>query len=121
MNNRETNYFRIGSFVIVGLALLIMALIIFGSGKLFQKTTYIETYFNESVQGLSVGSLVKYRGMEIGYVKEINFVSQIYGNGHSVGKANVASRYIYVKIAITTNIFTNSSEKSFKETLKNNR
>lgn len=118
MNNRETNYFRIGSFVIVGLTLLIIAIIVFGSGKLFQKTTYIETYFNESVQGLSIGSPVKYRGMEIGYVKEINFVNQIYGDGASLGKTNITSRYIYVKMAITANIFQETSQENLKETLE---
>ena len=80
MKDRETNYLKIGSFVIVGLVLLIMAIIIFGSVKIFQKIIYIETYFNESVQGLSVGSPVKYRGMEIGYVKAIDFANSIYGD-----------------------------------------
>ncbi len=117
MNNRETNYFRIGSFVIVGIALFIMAIIVFGSGKLFQKTTYIESYFNESVQGLSVGSPVKYRGMNIGYVKSISFVDQIYGNGSSLGKTDISSRYIYVKMAITANLFTNTSKENIDQTL----
>lgn len=118
MNNRETNYFRIGSFVIVGLTLLIMAIIVFGSGKLFKKTTYIETYFNESVQGLSIGSPVKYRGMQIGEVKSINFVNEIYDHGNSLGETKISSRYIYVKMAITANLFQETSQTNLKETLE---
>lgn len=118
MSNSEPNYFRVGSFVVIGLAILIMGLIVFGSGKIFQKTTYIETYFNESVQGLSVGSPVKYRGMEIGHVKEIIFVNKVYGNGHSLSKSNnISDRYIYVKMAITSNILSDVPEQDLQKDL----
>ncbi|MEO5765800.1 MAG: MlaD family protein, partial [Casimicrobiaceae bacterium] len=33
----------------------------------------IETYFNESVQGLDIGSKMKYRGVEVGQVTRISF------------------------------------------------
>ncbi len=117
MGTKEPNYFRIGSFVVTGITILIIALIVFGSGKLFKKTVYVETYFNESVQGLTIGSAVKYRGMEIGHVKAISFVSQIYENGNSLGKSNISSRYIYVKMAITSDILTNSSAKNLQFSL----
>lgn len=117
MRNKETNYFKIGSFVVVGIALFIMAIIVFGSGKLFQKTIFIETYFNESVQGLTVGSPVKYRGMEIGYVKTINFANQIYGDGHSLEITDSSSRYIYVKMVITSDILTSLSKKELTASL----
>ncbi len=47
--------------------------IIIGSGRAFQQKITIETYFNESVQGLDIGSKVKYRGVVIGEVTKISF------------------------------------------------
>ena len=76
--SRQTNYFSIGLFILVGIALIISAILLLNNQKLFSKTTYIETYFNESVQGLSTGSPVKYRGLDIGYVKNIAFVNEVY-------------------------------------------
>ena len=107
MNNRNTdiNYFKIGTFVLAGIVLIILALITFGSKHLFSPTVYVETYFNESVQGISDGTLVKYRGVQIGYVKDIAFVSEIYGKNIDYD-SEVHSRAIYVKIAVTSKLFT---------------
>lgn len=110
-HNTDINYFKIGSFVLAGITIIILALIVFGSKHLFSPTVYVETYFNESVQGISEGTLVKYRGLQIGYVKEIAFVSEIYGKKIDYDSA-VHNRAIYVKIAITSKLFTrqNSSK-----------
>ena len=113
MSGKEINYLKIGSFVLVGLFIFILAIIFLGSGKLFQKTIYVETYFNESVQGLLEGSPVKYRGLQIGYVKQISFVSQIYKN--TIEKHHgLYSRYIYVKMAITADALTTAPEQALK-------
>jgi ABC-type transporter Mla subunit MlaD len=69
----RANYFKLGIFVIVALAALVLLIIVIGSGRAFQKKITIETYFNESVQGLDVGSKVKYRGVVIGDVTRISF------------------------------------------------
>lgn len=111
------NYFKIGSFVIIGIALAITAILIFGSGKLFQKTVFIETYFDESVQGLSVGSPVKYRGFQIGYVKDISFVSEKYPEQLN-SNIKQRSRYVYVEAAITSSFLTNRPHKTLQEMLQ---
>jgi len=59
--------------VIAAIASLTVLLIVIGSGRAFQQKITIETYFNESVQGLDVGSKVKYRGVTIGEVTKITF------------------------------------------------
>ena len=105
LRNTEINYFKIGVFVLVGITLIILALIVFGSKHLFSPTVYIETYFNESVQGISDGTLVKYRGVQIGYVKEIAFLSEIYGQKIAYD-SDVRARAIYVKIAVTSKLIT---------------
>jgi len=74
----QKHYFRIGVFLMVGVALLTVGIAIFGGGKIFEKTILAETYFAQSVQGLDVGSPVKFRGVKIGEVKAINTVNQEY-------------------------------------------
>jgi paraquat-inducible protein B len=69
----KANYFKLGMFVIGGVVCLAAVLIVVGSGRAFQPKIAIETYFNESVQGLDIGSKVKYRGVVIGEVTKISF------------------------------------------------
>jgi ABC-type transporter Mla subunit MlaD len=69
----KANYFKLGLFVIGGVICAAILLIIVGSGRILQPKITIETYFNESVQGLDIGSKVKYRGVVIGEVTKITF------------------------------------------------
>ncbi|MEP6941949.1 MAG: MlaD family protein [Betaproteobacteria bacterium] len=69
----QANFFKIGLFVIGATITLIFLLVLLGAGRLFQSKIVMETYFNESVQGLELGSKVKYRGVIVGEVKSIGF------------------------------------------------
>jgi paraquat-inducible protein B len=66
----------IGAFVIGALALLILAVIAFGSGQLFRKTQQFVLYFGGSVNGLRIGAPVKFMGVEVGSVKDIRLEMQ---------------------------------------------
>ncbi|WP_437751774.1 MlaD family protein [Sorangium sp. So ce1389] len=66
-----TNYFKIGLFVLLGLAAAFATAVAFGANQVERQTLAYYTYFNESVQGLDVGSPVKYRGVTIGTVAAI--------------------------------------------------
>lgn len=114
--NVEANYLKIGLFVLTGIALIILAILAFGSSKLLRPTIYIETYFDESVQGISEGSPVKYRGLQIGYVKDIAFTSEVY-HKHENQIHGLQDRSIYVKIAITSTLFTHLKDKELKHFL----
>ncbi|MGE0718918.1 MAG: MlaD family protein [Alphaproteobacteria bacterium] len=72
------NYFRVGLFVFLALAMIVAGIVVLGGGALFRRTVTIETYLQESVQGLDIGSPVRYRGVKIGSVSEINFVGAAY-------------------------------------------
>ncbi|MEA3548624.1 MAG: MlaD family protein, partial [Thermodesulfobacteriota bacterium] len=61
----------IGGFVISAIALLITAVVLFGSGSLWKHTQPYVLYFEGSVKGLGVGSPVMFRGVQIGTVKSI--------------------------------------------------
>ncbi|MGD9152121.1 MAG: MlaD family protein [Gammaproteobacteria bacterium] len=112
--SKQTNYFRIGSFVMLGIGLIILGIILLSSGRLFTRTITVETYFSESIQGLSDGSPVKYRGVEIGHINKISFVHQIY-KPNNLQTQDAYSRYVYVEMIITPNVFT----KSVKIPIKN--
>jgi paraquat-inducible protein B len=61
----------IGAFVLGAIALAVIAVLIFGSGKFFIKRPVYVMFFESSVKGLNVGSPVVFRGVKIGSVKDI--------------------------------------------------
>ena len=67
----RANYFNLGLFVIVSTAILVAGVIVLGAGKLFEKRIYVETYMDQSVQGLDIGADVKFRGVTLGTVSNI--------------------------------------------------
>ena len=71
MNERQQNL-RIGLFTAAGLLLLLAGLFCLGLSDLFADKIQLFTYFSESVQGLSVGSSVKYRGVPVGSVSKLS-------------------------------------------------
>ena len=76
--SQKANYFKLGLFVIGALAAGILVLVIIGTGRFFERRVIIETYFKESVQGLDIGSKLKYRGVTIGEVTRISFTYVYY-------------------------------------------
>lgn len=66
-----TNHYKLGLFVILGIAAVIAVAVGLGAQSLRKETVTYYTYFNESVQGLDVGSPVKFRGVTIGHVAAI--------------------------------------------------
>jgi paraquat-inducible protein B len=70
--SKEVNKAAIGGFVIGGIGLAVLAILLFGSGKFFQKKSMHVLFFEGSVKGLNVGSPVKFRGVDIGMVKSVH-------------------------------------------------
>jgi paraquat-inducible protein B len=69
--NKKISPTLIGAFVVGALALVVLAVIAFGSGRLFRQTKQFVLYFENSVNGLNIGAPVKFKGVEIGSVKNI--------------------------------------------------
>jgi len=61
----------VGAFVLGGLALGVLAILLFGGTHIFSRTSRIVSVFSGSVAGLSVGSPVTFRGVDIGKVQRI--------------------------------------------------
>jgi len=75
---QDRYYFRVGIFVIVAVTLFTVTLFSFG-GRHQDKNSLVTyaIYFQGSVDGISLGTPVKLKGIQIGTVKEIAFaVSQ---------------------------------------------
>ena len=72
------SYFKVGIFVIIGAVLIVTGIIVFGAGKFLKEKIVIESYFDQSVQGLEVGAALKFQGVKVGNVSEIGFVFNDY-------------------------------------------
>lgn len=68
---RKTSHLLIGLFTSIGIVIGAGVILWLGATKYFEKGDTYVTYFDESVQGLQVDSIVKYRGVDIGRVKKI--------------------------------------------------
>jgi ABC-type transporter Mla subunit MlaD len=67
-----TNHWKLGLFVVCGVALGLGALVLFSARSLSTETVQYKSYFDESVQGMETGSPVKFRGVTIGRVSAID-------------------------------------------------
>ena len=67
----------IGGFVISGFALAIIAILLFGNIRLFSTTQQVVVLFPGSVAGLTVGSPVTFRGVQVGTVQRISVLLDV--------------------------------------------
>ncbi len=80
-NDNHASYTKIGLAVIAGVIAIVGVLIYIGKAGSSEYEYMVETYYDKPISGLSVGSAVNFRGVKIGEVKEINFVSNLYDVG----------------------------------------
>jgi paraquat-inducible protein B len=64
----------IGAFVVGAVALAVLGVVVFGSGQYFKHLEHFVFFFPGSVNGLSVGAPVKFKGVDIGRVTDIQLV-----------------------------------------------
>ena len=69
--SKQANPSIIGAFVVGALLIAVLGLTAFSSGQWLTKKSKFVLYFDESVNGLSVGALVKMQGVPIGKVVDI--------------------------------------------------
>ncbi|APG28052.1 hypothetical protein A7E78_09515 [Syntrophotalea acetylenivorans] len=94
--SERANYFKIGLFVLCGAVIAVVGLLALGAGSLLQKKFFAESYFEESVQGLDIGSPIKFRGVQIGRVETITLV----GSEYSTNKRYVLVRFSLYRDAV---------------------
>ncbi|MFP4378886.1 MAG: MlaD family protein [Candidatus Sumerlaeia bacterium] len=89
------NYYKVGIFVIMAVIIAILALVVLGADVLLKQRIVVETYLDQSVQGLDIGSAVRYRGVQVGNIKTIDFVYNYYREAHEEGL-----RYVLIRMNI---------------------
>ncbi len=75
--------FKVGLFVLAGLGIALGAIFAFGARAYFEPKTLFETYIQGDVDGLTLGSAVKLRGVTVGKVTDIDFTWNIYPDSDS--------------------------------------
>ena len=98
----RVNYFKLGLFVIFAVALAIGAVLLLGIGSLLQKPTLMETYLDQSVQGIDLGTKVKFRGVPIGRVENIDFSRYRYELEIPIEERKT---YVRIVIALENDVF----------------
>ena len=92
---KKTNPAIVGAFVLGAIALAVLAVIVLGSGRLFQKRYEYVLFFQGNVNGLRVGAAVKFKGVEIGSVTRI-----LFNLNTAQGPAQVISSGIRIPVII---------------------
>ena len=110
----KANYFKLGLFICGAVALGVAAVLVLGAGRIFQKKFIIETYLEQSVQGIDIGSKVKYRGVPIGNVRRIGFTRDHYSDRNA---GSTKHSYVLVEIEVTSLPFAMTSREELVRTL----
>jgi phospholipid/cholesterol/gamma-HCH transport system substrate-binding protein len=69
---KARTHLKLGLFTLVAVASLLIAAFALGARSMRDEAVYRHMYFDESVQGLEIGSPVKYRGVALGTVSAID-------------------------------------------------
>ena len=105
---RKSSYVKIGAFVCAAILLAVVAVVLMGSGPMRKRELLFETFVEETVQGVSEGSALKYRGIPVGSVKSISFATYDYTDEDvrpdaSAEDVDRASRYARIVLAVNKN------------------
>lgn len=98
MNNSGL-YFRVGLLLLVGAALVVGFVLFLGTARFSNGRTY-ESYFRELVQGLSVGTEVKYRGVTLGAITGIGLTGEFYGGDQPIDPEDPLWQEVVVRYKI---------------------
>lgn len=101
---KDTDHLKLGLFAIFSIIILFLSLFLIGLRQFFVPKLYVVSIFDESTQGLDVGSPVKFRGVPVGKVQGISI--RPYGQG------------IRVNMVLDLEMFDPVVEKPSEETKK---
>ena len=99
-SDNHAHYSKIGFAVLLGIAAIVATLIWLGGAGGEDEPVLVETYYEKSITGLSVGSSVNFRGVPIGKVTLIDFI----GNHYS-GLMDGENTRIYIQMSLNRMAF----------------
>lgn len=97
----KPHYFVIGLFVLIATALGLIGVVAVTSDAMRAPKHFIETYLDESVQGIDVGTPFKFRGVKVGNVSKITMVSAEY---------DTEKMYVMVRVALNDKEMVSDAE-----------
>jgi paraquat-inducible protein B len=108
--SQKINHTTLGLFMVGGLALGVTGLLLFSTFKFFSETREVIAYFDESLNGLSEGAPVKYRGVTIGSVKRVMVRFNQATNDYAMPVIlEVEKKLVRERLGEATEFFTESS------------
>lgn len=112
---RKSSYVKIGAFVCAAVLLTVAAVVLMGSGPMHKRELLFETFVEETVQGVSEGSALKYRGIPVGSVKSISIAMTAYERDDirpdaSEDDLERANRYARIVFAVDATDIPDSDE-----------
>lgn len=113
----NSSYFKLGLFLIIGLALLVGGVVVFGAGALFTQTVTIETGTTESVVGLDVGAQVKLNGVTVGKVSKIEMAMWRYPESDPVKRLQI-SKFNVIEMQIQRKAIAAESTAEMEKNLE---
>ena len=111
--------FKVGIFVIVSVALGLGSVIALGSGTMFKETATTETSTTDSVNGLQIGSPVKYRGVPIGEVTAIAFADRYYTEQGTDDERFDFASPVVIRMKVRLDVFGPEQTTLFTKDLEN--
>lgn len=111
---KPANYFRIGIFILCAIAIFVVGLVVFGAGQFFKRKITFETYEKGTVQGIDVGSPVKFRGVQIGQVSWLGFSFNAYPQTDMSNKEN----YVIIRMEVDKEIFPGMFQENLEPVLE---
>src|ERR1700754_140171 len=69
----KANYVAVGAFVLICMVGLVVSLLWLAGAQYSQEYVYYQTSFKGPVTGLGDGTTVRYNGIDVGRIKELNF------------------------------------------------
>ena len=109
----KPHYFAIGLFVLIAAALGLIGAVAVSSDAMRSPKYFLETYVDESVQGIDVGTPFKFRGVKAGNVSKIEMVSSVY---------DTTKMYVMIRVALEDRDLMEDQEawrKQLKEMIGN--
>lgn len=97
---KKSAYAKIGAFALASLALAAVVAALSGKKAANRKEALFETYIEEAVQGVSEGSAVKFRGIQIGSVRDVDIAANTYGYDGNSDVERRTKRYARVVFAM---------------------
>ena len=118
ITTKSPGYFRLGIFVIAGAVLILGGVLALGAASLFQRSVNAETIVTESVNGLDVGSAVKYQGVTIGKVSSINFAGSTASSLAHRAMSDPTAGGIVIDMSLTASSFPGMSNSQIEDFMR---